>query len=316
MAAMAVEVDSLMAYLRFEKLPGRLLRQILSQHTTNQPKLQGPSPLISLQSCMEMKRTTPDHVECHLVAPNSYTRGDGRSWQVMGEGKNELEAISEACLRGLVLLLLRNPDGVRLLGQDWKHGNVSNIRDCARRCAATLAQPHSTACHSVCKTVCPNLCSTVCPPCPAVLNYLNGGNNLVGFAFPQGLGVATQGLATGSNPPQHPSTSSNSPRQFPGPVVVAHHGGSNYQPPSPSEDRHANIAAVIKDIIQANDGGGHIGVNPSKMKKGRHFGPMLEQLLQKGQLRLWLAAQPLIYHVQDTPDSKCFEFGWANGAWY
>jgi hypothetical protein len=115
-------VATLQTFLQAKRKKGTHWRQMLSLHTTSQPRNGGEcvSPLATgIQGC-HTEGKLPNGLSWYKIdAPNAFRLGDGINWSVRAEGTNINNATSEACAKGLAKLLLMAPHHVRLLSKDW-----------------------------------------------------------------------------------------------------------------------------------------------------------------------------------------------------
>jgi hypothetical protein len=120
------------SWLDFEKCDHKHWRQVLSQHTTNVPKEQRPSPISCVKDHLKTSQMDGYWHAC-LDVPNSYKAGDGLQYYLEAMQKTQKLAEEKVCQRAVAWLLLRNPEGVRLLAQDWQREDVQWIRAEAHR---------------------------------------------------------------------------------------------------------------------------------------------------------------------------------------
>ena len=106
-------------------------RQILSNHTTNRPQKEGPSPMrsIAAESCKDECQVGNKWFHRFTIkAPNAFHDKDGLEWCMSGIGSDIMEATQRCCVKSVALLLLidlpggEGPDKFRLLQKDWNIG--------------------------------------------------------------------------------------------------------------------------------------------------------------------------------------------------
>jgi len=112
-----------------KKQPDKPWRHVLSQHTTNQPKVgkEDVNPLSSIKACSTSERLANGDWRFRIDGPNAFRRGDGLKWSAHAESPSSALACEAACFRAVALLLLMGPQNVRLLHKDWHQNNATQI---------------------------------------------------------------------------------------------------------------------------------------------------------------------------------------------
>ena len=150
------------AELDFEKFDHKKWRQVLSQHTTNVPKEQRPSPISCVKDHLKTMQVDEYWHAC-LDVPNSYKAGDGLQYCFKASEKTEKLAEENVCQQAVAWLLLRNPEGVRLLANDWERGDVQWIRAKAHRKMSGGKKGSPPGLSQMSSPPGPSL-SSICPP--------------------------------------------------------------------------------------------------------------------------------------------------------
>ena len=125
--------DQLRAHLQRSLKPHIKFRTVLNNHSTNNPMCCGGPINDDIQSCLSYYKNAPNrNWICELKFAHAYQNGDRNNLTTEGDGKRKEDASNNACLNMLVELMLRNPEGVRLIHSHWSIP-VEEVRDMFNR---------------------------------------------------------------------------------------------------------------------------------------------------------------------------------------
>jgi len=108
-------------------------RNVLNNHSTNNPKFLGGHINENIKDCISFYRNAPDaNWICELKFAHAFKHGDGMGLCTDGDGKSHADASNDACFNMLVELMLLSPECVRLLDTHWSIP-VEEVRDMGAR---------------------------------------------------------------------------------------------------------------------------------------------------------------------------------------
>ena len=105
--------------------PNMSWRDILNCHTTQGSWTAQDRLCPSISDCFDCRASGSASAggtewTVALFLPNAYRAGDGRALQVFASGETKTVCISNACWLVLTVLLLREPEGLRILPAHWR----------------------------------------------------------------------------------------------------------------------------------------------------------------------------------------------------
>ena len=248
-------------------------RQILSNHTTTQPKTGQGSPLTSLASCSKEEKvwdgTKLVGFKFTINAGNAFLPGDGIAWHIEREAPTKGEAHEWCFLQGVALLLLIDARRFRLLNKDWAENDANQV---AQRGHAMI---HDWLYHKG-------------------LHQRDANGTLFFHAMEPGEWEARAGgEATRQITLQH-STEGVAQSAFIPPL----HGDEDF------EEVDEQIREKIRFMLDRHNALNRPGpVKLNKAINGKQLGPQLGALLQKGTLRTWLRHEDE-FVIKDLPDGS------------
>ena len=137
-------VHELAVFLEEGRDPNMSWRDILNCHTTQGSWTAQDRLCPSISDCFDCRASGSASAggtewTVALFLPNTYRAGDGRALEVVASGETKTVCISNACWLVLTVLLLREPEGLRILPAHWRVP-WSEIVEQAKRLTQDLGQ--------------------------------------------------------------------------------------------------------------------------------------------------------------------------------